>query len=114
MLRRLLLILRRRIAVKLTLMLLSFVAVTVVVAGIYLTQALQARAVRSLETQLVTLSRLVQDDARSFLAPGATPLARRGFVLRTARATDARVTLILPDGSVVAESDRPLEDLSMI
>jgi len=114
MLRRLLLILRRRVTVKLALMLLGFVAVIVAVAGLYLTRALQERAVQSVEERLASLGRFLQDDARAAFSPLATPEARREFALRTARATHARVTLILPDGSVVAESDRPLEDLSVI
>ncbi|OGL06407.1 MAG: hypothetical protein A3I03_09140, partial [Candidatus Rokubacteria bacterium RIFCSPLOWO2_02_FULL_68_19] len=114
MLRWLLLFLRRRIAVKLTLTLLGFVAVVEVVAGVYLTLALEERAVQSLEGRLLTLARLLQDDARTLFAPAATPRARREFALKTARATDARLTLILPDGRVVAESDRSLEDLATI
>ncbi|MFZ1059162.1 MAG: ATP-binding protein [Candidatus Rokuibacteriota bacterium] len=114
MLRWLILFFRRRIAVKLTLTLLAFVAVVEVVAGLYLTRALEERAVQELEGRLVTLARLLQDDARALFAPAAPPQARREFALKTARATDARVTLILPDGRVVAESDRPLEDLAKI
>lgn len=108
------LLFRRRMAVKLTLTLLGFVAVVEVVAGIYLTRALEERAVQALEGRLVALLRLLQDDARDLLAAPATPEARREFALRTARLTDARVTLIMPDGRVVAESDRPLEDLARI
>ncbi len=114
MLDRLLWILRRRIALKLTLTLVGFVAVVEIVAGLYLTRVLEERAVQSLEGRLVSVARLLQDDARSLLGPGATPEARRAFALRTARATQSRVTLILPDGTVVAESDRPLEDLGKI
>jgi two-component system phosphate regulon sensor histidine kinase PhoR len=114
MLRRLLLPLRRRIAVKLTLTLLGFVAVIVIVAGVYLTQSLQERAVQSFESRLVGFGRLLHDDARALLSPTAAPEALRGFALRTSRATNARVTLILPHGAVVAESARPLEDLSGI
>ncbi|OGL27676.1 MAG: hypothetical protein A3G97_14110 [Candidatus Rokubacteria bacterium RIFCSPLOWO2_12_FULL_69_21] len=94
--------------------LLGFVAVVEVVAGVYLTLALEERAVQSLEGRLLTLARFLQDDARTLFAPAATPRARREFALKTARATDARVTLILPDGRVVAESDRSLEDLATI
>ena len=114
MLRRLLLPLRRSVAVKLTLTLLGFVAIIVIVTGIYLTRALQERAVDSLEGRLVSFGQILQDDARALLSPPATPEALRGFALRTSRATNARVTLILPDGTVVAESDRLLEDLSRI
>ncbi len=108
------LLFRRRIAVKLTLTLLGFVAVVEVVAGIYLTRALEERAVQALEARLVALLRLLQDDARALLAIAATPQARREFALRTARLTEARVTLIMPDGRVVAESDRALGDLAKI
>lgn len=111
---RLVFLLRRRIALKLTLTLVGFVAVVEIVAGLYLTRVLEERAVQSLEGRLVSLARLLQDDARSLLEPGATPQARRAFALRTARETEARVTLILPDGTVVAESGRPLEDLASI
>ena len=114
MLRWLILFFRRRIAVKLTLTLLAFVAVVEVVAGAYLTRALEERAVQALEGRLVALARLLQDDARTLLAPAAAPQARREFALRTSRVTDARITLILRDGRVVAESDRPLEDLAKI
>ena len=114
MLRWLILFFRRRIAVKLTLTLLAFVAVVEVVAGVYLTRALEERAVQELEGRLVALARLLQDDARAVFAPAATPQARREFALHTSRVTDARITLILPDGRVVAESDRPLEDLARI
>jgi two-component system phosphate regulon sensor histidine kinase PhoR len=114
MLRRLLRMLRRRIAVKLTLTLLGFVAITTTVAGIYLTWSLRDRTIQSLEERLVSLGRVLHDDAHALLASRAAPPARREFALRTARATEARVTLILPDGTVVAESDRPPEDLSKI
>jgi len=114
MLPRLLLILRRRIAIKLTLTLLGFVAIVEIVAGAYLTRALEARAVQTLEVRLVSLGRLLEDDARRLLRPGVSIEARREFALRAARATEARVTLVKPDGAVVAESARPLEDLARI
>lgn len=114
MLDRLLLVLRRRIAVKLTLTLLGFVAVVEIVAGLYLTRALEARAIESLEGRLVGQARLLQDQARPLLAGTATPEARHAFALRAARLSEARVTLILPDGRVAAESDRPLEELAAI
>ena len=114
MLDRLLLVLRRRIAVKLTLTLLGFVAVVEIVAGLYLTRALEARAIESLEGRLVGQARLLQDQARPLLAGTATPEARHAFALKAARLSEARVTLILPDGRVAAESDRPLEELGAI
>ncbi|MBI4588239.1 MAG: hypothetical protein HY725_05330, partial [Candidatus Rokubacteria bacterium] len=114
MLKRILFLLRRSIALKLTLTLVGFVAVVEIIAGVYLTASLQSRAGESLEARLVSLARVLQDEARRLLASEVTAEARRDFALRTARASEARVTLILPDGRVVAESDRPLEDLARI
>ncbi len=114
MLVRLLFLLRRRIALKLTLTLVGFVAVVEIVEGLYLTRVLEARAVESLEGRLAALGRLLQDDARAHLSSRPDPVALRQFALRAARVTGARVTLVVPDGTVVAESDRALEDLGQI
>jgi two-component system phosphate regulon sensor histidine kinase PhoR len=103
-------LLRRRIAVKLTLTLVGFVGVALLAAGLYLNRALESFAVESLEARLVTLARVLHDDARTVLAPGADADAQ-AFASRAARAAGARVTLIVPDGRVVAESDRAPEDL---
>jgi len=51
--------LRRRIAVKLTLTLLGFVAITVLAAGLYLNHALERLAVESLESRLATAAALL-------------------------------------------------------
>jgi two-component system, OmpR family, phosphate regulon sensor histidine kinase PhoR len=108
---RLVQILRRRIALKLTLTLVGFVAVTMLVAGLYLSRALEALAVESLEARLATAGRLLHDDARALVVGGADAGGTRGFVTRTANATDSRVTLILADGRVVGDSGVAPEDL---
>src|SRR5206468_379153 len=55
--------LRRRIAIKLTLTLVGFVAVSVLAAGFYLGDALERAAVESLEGRLATAGRLLHDEA---------------------------------------------------
>jgi two-component system, OmpR family, phosphate regulon sensor histidine kinase PhoR len=111
MLRRLGGLVRGRIAVKLTLTLVGFVAITSLVAGLYLSHALDRFAVASLESRLVTAGRLLHDDARRLLAgPAGTP-ALDGFVRRAAGPTESRVTLIAPDGVVLADSQVAPADL---
>src|SRR5919201_1599869 len=106
-------LIRGRIAVKLTLTLVGFVAVSTIAAGLYLTRALEAFAVDALETRLVTAARLLHDDARAlFLRP--TPGALRDFVVRAAGPTGARVTLIATDGVVLADSEVPDSQLARL
>jgi two-component system phosphate regulon sensor histidine kinase PhoR len=112
--RALLLLLRRRIAVKLTLTLVGFVAVAVLAAGLYLNRALETFAMESLEGQLTAVGRVLHDEARQLIVGGARSEELRAFVVRAGRASFARVTVITPDGRVVGESDRSLEDLSRI
>ncbi|HUG36329.1 MAG TPA: ATP-binding protein [Candidatus Limnocylindrales bacterium] len=112
--RALLLFLRRRIALKLTLTLVGFVAIAMLAAGFYLDHALGAFAVESLEARLAAVGRVLHDEARAVRAPDVPPAEAHAFVMRAARAADARVTLIAPDGRVVAESERPFGDLPAI
>ena len=97
--------LRRRIAVKLTLTLVGFVAVAVLAGGIYLNQALESFAVESLEARLVGAARLLDDPARALLTRPVAPSAAREFALEAAERTESRVTLIAPDGRVLADSE---------
>jgi hypothetical protein len=60
--------LRRSIARKLTLTLVGFVAVTSLVAGLYLNRALESLAVDTLEARLASTGRLLADDARALIA----------------------------------------------
>ncbi len=102
--RALILFLRRRIALKLTLTLVGFTGIAALAAGLYLNHALEAFAVQSLEARLVAVARVLQDEARGFLRADAPESGRQVFAMRAAREAGARVTLILPDGRVVAES----------
>jgi two-component system phosphate regulon sensor histidine kinase PhoR len=110
--RALLRIVRRSIALKLTLTLVGFVAVTSLVAGVYLTRALENFAVESLETRLGSVAAVIHDEARALLRKGAS--GPQDLAIRVARATGARVTLIAPDGRVVAESDRAVVDVAAL
>lgn len=109
--RRLVRAVRSRIAVKLTLTLVGFVGVTLVVAGVYLSRALEALAAEALEARLVSAGRLVHDEARALLdRPVGVPEVT-AFVRRVAAPTGARVTLIAGDGRVLADSDVAPADL---
>jgi two-component system, OmpR family, phosphate regulon sensor histidine kinase PhoR len=102
---------RRSIALKLTLTLIGFVAISSAVAGLYLSRALQAFAVESLETRLGAVAAVAHDEAAAALRSG-TPASMQELVGRIARSTGARVTLIAPDGQVLGESERGLGDLA--
>ena len=102
---------RRSIALKLTLTLIGFVAISSAVAGLYLSRALQAFAVESLETRLGAVAAVAHDEAAAALRSG-TPASMQELVGRIARSTGARATLIGPDGRVLGESERGLGDLA--
>ncbi|MFI5328253.1 MAG: HAMP domain-containing protein, partial [Candidatus Rokuibacteriota bacterium] len=112
--RTLLRLVRRSIALKLTLTLVGFVAVTSLVAGVYLTRALENFAVESLETRLGSVAAVVHDEARALLRKGLAASAPQDLAVRVARATGARVTLIAPDGRVLAESERAFVDVAAL
>jgi two-component system phosphate regulon sensor histidine kinase PhoR len=106
-------LIRGRIAVKLTLTLVGFVALSMMAAGVYLNQALEAFAVDALEARLVTAARLLHDDARVLLLR-PVPAAVQGFVARAAAPTAARITLIALDGVVLGDSEVPEAELSRL
>ena len=95
---------RRSIAAKLTLTLVGFVAVSMLAAGFYLGDALERAAVDSLAERLATGARLLHDDAEALLAGHAQGPELYLWATRAAAAARARVTLIRPDGVVIADS----------
>ena len=105
---------RRRIALKLTLTLVGFVAVTSLSAGLYLKHALEQFAVDSLETRLASIGGLLQDEARDVFRGGAGHAQAQAFVTRASWPTGARVTLIATDGRVVGESGRSAEEIGLL
>jgi two-component system phosphate regulon sensor histidine kinase PhoR len=80
---------------------------------LFLNRALEEFAVESLEQRLASVAGVVEEEARG-LVRGARPTATQAFVLRVARPTGARVTLIAADGRVVGESDRRAEDIARL
>lgn len=107
-------LLRRRIAVKLTLTLVGFVAVTLLIVGLYVNRVLERLALEGLEARLTTAAELLHDEARALLARGASPEELQAFAAGAGRASDFRVTLITPDGRVVGESQLQLRDLAWV
>src|SRR5581483_1056927 len=106
--------LRSRIAAKLAFTLVGFVAVAVLAAGLVLNRALEALAVQAIEARLVTAGRLLHDEALALVREGAEPDRLHAFAVRAARAGGVRVTLILPGGRVIGESDVPLDALARL
>ena len=110
--RALLSLIRRRIALKLTLTLVGFVAITSLAAGLYLDHALEKFAVESIEARLASLGGVLHDEAREVFKSGAN--AAQAFVARVSGPTGARVTLIATDGRVVGESERSAGELGSL
>jgi two-component system phosphate regulon sensor histidine kinase PhoR len=94
----------RRVAVKLTVALVAFVAVALLAAGVYLNEALESFAAEALEARLVTAGRLLHDEARDLVRHRGSPDDLHAFTVGAGRATGARVTLIALDGRVLADS----------
>src|SRR5262245_4074426 len=105
---------RRRIALKLTLTLVGFVAVTSLAAGLYLDHALAQFASESLAARLASSGAVLQDEARDVLEREAGRSSAPAFVARVSRPTGARVTLVAADGRVVGESERSASDLDFM
>jgi two-component system phosphate regulon sensor histidine kinase PhoR len=114
MTRRLLFALRRSIAVKLTLTLVGFVALAILVAGVYLNHALESFAVEALEARLVTAARLLDEEARPLLTRPSAPAAVRAFTVKAASQSDSRVTLIALDGRVLGDSEVDVPGLARL
>jgi two-component system phosphate regulon sensor histidine kinase PhoR len=110
MLSQLVLAIRRRIAVKLTLTLVGFAALSSLAAGLYIDRALDRFAEEALETRLVTVGRLFQDEVRSLLKAGAPPGAVESLLARMSRPAGVVVSLIDAQGRVIGESERRFED----
>src|SRR5262249_58676049 len=73
-------------------------------AGFYLGDALERAALDSLATRLVTGARLLHDEAETLLSGAASQPELYLWGSRMGTAADARVTLMRPDGVVIADS----------
>jgi len=105
---------RRSIARKLTLTLVAFVGVTTLLAGLFLTRALDRFAVETLEARLASTGRLLHDGARDLLVRRAPAAEVRAWVAQAARPTETRVTLIGGDGRVLGDSEVAVDALERI
>ncbi len=83
----------------------GFVALTMLVVGVALNRALESFAEESLEARLLTAGQLMLDDARELIVRGAPREEVREFARRLARSTDTQISIMAPDGQVLAESD---------
>jgi len=99
--------LRRRIALKLTLTLVGFVAISLIAAGLYLSRALERVAVEALEGRLTVAARVLHGEALLLVRPDTPSASIQSFVDGAARATGMRVSLIARDGRVLGDSERP-------
>jgi two-component system phosphate regulon sensor histidine kinase PhoR len=108
-----LLLIRRRIAIKLTLTLVGFVAISVLAAGLYLNRALHGLAVDALEGRLAIAARLLVGDGRA-LQPGAAAAEIRAFAVTAARATAARVAVVDASGRLLADSGLTAEEVGRV
>jgi two-component system phosphate regulon sensor histidine kinase PhoR len=112
--REMVLALRRRIALKLTLTLVGFVALVLILVGFYLSAALQSFSEQALEARLHTAAQLLHDEARMLVAGGAPGAALQTFAIRAARPTASRVTVIAADGHVLADSGVTFDEVPRI
>jgi two-component system phosphate regulon sensor histidine kinase PhoR len=96
--------LRRRIALKLTLTLVGFVAASLLVAGVYLNRALQAVAVSMVEARLLTAAQLLHDDMRTLLRAAPAGPGVRPVQVGASSLADVRLTVVAADGRAVADS----------
>jgi two-component system phosphate regulon sensor histidine kinase PhoR len=100
-----------KIQLKLMAALAVLVAVTVFASGYVAERALRERELGLIERSLRERSELARELVAGIpFEPGATAKLDR-YARRAAAAADARVTLIAPDGSVVADSDVEPADL---
>lgn len=100
---------RSRIAVKLTLTLIGFVAVAVIVAGFYLDRRLDAIAIENLTIQLTRQARLIELGAGAALGSRAPSESTQRWLRSLASLTSARLTLIASNGQVLGDSERTVE-----
>jgi two-component system phosphate regulon sensor histidine kinase PhoR len=105
---------RRRIAVKLTLTLVGFVALSVLAAGLYLATALDRLGIEALEGRLTAAGRLLREQSLPLLISEHSTEDRHVWATRAASAAGARITLIGRDGVVLADSQLPAAALAGI
>ncbi len=100
-----------KIQLKLMAALAALVAVTVLASGYVAERALRERELGLIERSLRERSELVRELVAEIPFEPAATAELDEYARRAAAAAEARVTLIAPDGSVVADSDVDPADL---
>jgi len=95
---------RLRLVVRLTLAVLAVTAAGTASMALYVTPILERRVVESLRAGLLTSARLLEDALRPPRGATRPPAELRHLVERYAATVGARLTVIAPDGSVLADS----------
>ena len=103
-----------RIQRRVMLALAALVVTVSAVAGLWADRSLRARELAHIESWLGSSARTVAELARELPFDVAHERELSELALRASAATRARVTLIAPDGTVVADSDVRSEDLSSV
>jgi two-component system phosphate regulon sensor histidine kinase PhoR len=103
-----------RISVKLVLIVVAFVAIAIVAGGAYLNRTFEGLAEDALEARLVTAGRFLHDEARDLIGGAASSAALYDFAVRASRPARSRVTLVAPDGTVLADSAVPPAELGSL
>ena len=104
-------LIRNRIAVKLTLTSLFFVAAIMVVMGVYVVKTLETRSMEELKAGLLAQARLIQDPIIPYLVGGAPEERIQELAEKFGRRMEVRVTIIGQDGIVLGDSERALEEV---
>jgi len=99
------------VRLKLFLVSLSLILLVIGVSGLFLERELRAWYEDRTELTLTTQARTVREAVREFDGPDQGP-ALQAFAHRLGRSSSSRVTLILPDGRVVADSELDAEGLA--
>jgi two-component system phosphate regulon sensor histidine kinase PhoR len=92
----------------------ALVAIVVLVSGVLAERGLRAREDERIARSLRERALLVREQVAGVPLVAARTPELQALVLRAAEAASARVTLIAPDGWVVADSDVPLGDLGHV
>jgi two-component system phosphate regulon sensor histidine kinase PhoR len=90
----------------------ALVLLVVLLSGVIAERSLRERARAELARSLESQARLVRDLGSDLPFRRENAAALQELALRAAAATGARVTLVAPDGTLVGDSEVPLERLS--
>jgi len=79
--------------------------------GIILNSSFNRSYLSSLENHLFTEARILRDQVTPLIEAGDPFTTLQEEVVNFSKLIELRITIILPDGKVIAESDRPVDTL---